>query len=91
MDSTFHVQNLIATKLGVQRISGITVSDTREKKSYDPVPDMEVGTIFVYINKWSYMFSCYLKLVISLSLRCMYIHGSLMYLLIALQIFVESD
>ncbi|XWS19576.1 hypothetical protein CRYUN_Cryun31cG0027400 [Craigia yunnanensis] len=41
----FHL-NLIATKLGVQRISGITVSDTREKKSYDPLPDVEVGIIF---------------------------------------------
>ncbi|XVF87508.1 hypothetical protein PTKIN_Ptkin18bG0125600 [Pterospermum kingtungense] len=37
----FHL-NLIATKLGVQRISGITVSDAREKKSYDPLPDLEV-------------------------------------------------
>lgn len=37
----FHL-NLIATKLGVQRISGITVSDTREKKSYDPLPDVEI-------------------------------------------------
>uniref|UniRef100_A0A2N9J1W4 Trafficking protein particle complex subunit 13 n=1 Tax=Fagus sylvatica TaxID=28930 RepID=A0A2N9J1W4_FAGSY len=38
----FHL-NLIATKLGVQRITGITVFDTREKKSYDPLPDLEVG------------------------------------------------
>ncbi|XWS12672.1 hypothetical protein CRYUN_Cryun37aG0110400 [Craigia yunnanensis] len=37
----FHL-NLIATKLGVQRISGITVSDTREKKTFDPLPDVEV-------------------------------------------------
>ncbi|XVE51314.1 hypothetical protein DITRI_Ditri02bG0030000 [Diplodiscus trichospermus] len=37
----FHL-NLIATKLGVQRISGIIVSDTREKKSYDPMPDVEI-------------------------------------------------
>ncbi|OMO76477.1 hypothetical protein CCACVL1_15647 [Corchorus capsularis] len=37
----FHL-NLIATKLGVQRISGITVSDTREKKTYDPLPDVEI-------------------------------------------------
>jgi hypothetical protein len=39
----FLMQNLIATKLGVQRITGITVFDTREKKSYDPLPDLEVG------------------------------------------------
>ncbi|GMY37324.1 trafficking protein particle complex subunit 13 [Fagus crenata] len=37
----FHL-NLIATKLGVQRITGITVFDTREKKSYDPLPDLEI-------------------------------------------------
>ncbi|KAF9590549.1 hypothetical protein IFM89_035867 [Coptis chinensis] len=34
--------SLIATKLGVQRISGITVFDVREKKTYEPLPDMEV-------------------------------------------------
>ncbi|KAL1165775.1 hypothetical protein V6Z11_A06G151700 [Gossypium hirsutum] len=34
--------SLIATKLGVQRISGITVSDTKEKKTYDPLPDVEI-------------------------------------------------
>ncbi|KAM1347599.1 hypothetical protein ACFX2H_036512 [Malus domestica] len=34
--------NLIATKLGVQRITGITVFNIREKKSYDPLPDMEI-------------------------------------------------
>ncbi|XP_041026047.1 trafficking protein particle complex subunit 13 [Juglans microcarpa x Juglans regia] len=37
----FHL-NLIATKLGVQRITGITVFDTREKRSYDPLPDLEI-------------------------------------------------
>ncbi|KAH1056097.1 hypothetical protein J1N35_034162 [Gossypium stocksii] len=37
----FHL-SLIATKLGVQRISGITVSDTTEKKTYDPLPDVEI-------------------------------------------------
>ncbi|GLT54206.1 hypothetical protein SLA2020_274240 [Shorea laevis] len=37
----FHL-NLIATKLGVQRITGITVFDTREKRSYDPFPDLEI-------------------------------------------------
>ncbi|KAG7019625.1 Trafficking protein particle complex subunit 13, partial [Cucurbita argyrosperma subsp. argyrosperma] len=38
----FHL-NLIATKPGVQRIAGIKVFDTREKKSYDhPLPDLEV-------------------------------------------------
>ncbi|KAE8708883.1 putative LRR receptor-like serine/threonine-protein kinase [Hibiscus syriacus] len=39
--SDFHL-NLIATKLGVQKISGITVSDTREKKTFDPLPDVEI-------------------------------------------------
>ncbi|GLT82941.1 hypothetical protein SLE2022_012600 [Rubroshorea leprosula] len=37
----FHL-NLIATKLGVQRIMGITVFDTREKRNYDPLPDLEI-------------------------------------------------
>ncbi|KAM7506092.1 hypothetical protein LguiB_004996 [Lonicera macranthoides] len=34
--------NLIATKLGVQKITGITVYDTREKKTFGPLPDLEV-------------------------------------------------
>ncbi|KAK6268798.1 hypothetical protein QUC31_012958 [Theobroma cacao] len=37
----FHL-NLIATKVGVQKISGITVSDTRDKKTYDSLPDVEI-------------------------------------------------
>ncbi|KAJ7968536.1 trafficking protein particle complex subunit 13 [Quillaja saponaria] len=37
----FHL-NLIATKLGIQRITGITVFDTVEKKSYEPLPDLEI-------------------------------------------------
>ncbi|GLT30350.1 hypothetical protein SLA2020_051540 [Shorea laevis] len=37
----FHL-NLIATKLGVQRITGITVFDTREKRNYDLLPDLEI-------------------------------------------------
>lgn len=36
-------QNLVATKPGIQRITGITVFDTREKKSYEPMPDLEVS------------------------------------------------
>ncbi|XP_030467847.2 uncharacterized protein LOC115686630 isoform X1 [Syzygium oleosum] len=34
--------NLIATKLGVQRITGITVFDITEAKSYDLLPDWEI-------------------------------------------------
>ncbi|KAK3188021.1 hypothetical protein Dsin_027582 [Dipteronia sinensis] len=34
--------NLVATKLGVQRITGITVFDKREKITHDPLPDLEV-------------------------------------------------
>ncbi|KAI3439952.1 uncharacterized protein J3R85_004081 [Psidium guajava] len=34
--------NLIATKLGVQRIKGITVFDLTEAKSYDLLPDWEI-------------------------------------------------
>ncbi|XP_062013195.1 uncharacterized protein LOC133729644 [Rosa rugosa] len=37
----FHL-NLIATKLGVQKITGITVLNTMERKSYDPLPDVEI-------------------------------------------------
>lgn len=35
-------QNMIAPRLGVQKISGVTVFDVREKKVYDPLPDIEV-------------------------------------------------
>ncbi|KAL1327135.1 hypothetical protein HN51_037223 [Arachis hypogaea] len=34
--------NLIATKTGIQRISGITVFDSKEMKSYEPLPDLEI-------------------------------------------------
>ncbi|KAI7736246.1 hypothetical protein M8C21_022696 [Ambrosia artemisiifolia] len=34
--------NLISTKLGLQKITGITVFDTMEKKTYDPLPDLEI-------------------------------------------------
>ncbi|XP_015890235.3 uncharacterized protein LOC107424855 isoform X2 [Ziziphus jujuba] len=40
--STKFTLNLIATKLGVQKITGITVFNTTEKKSYDPLPDLEI-------------------------------------------------
>ncbi|VVB03672.1 unnamed protein product [Arabis nemorensis] len=34
--------NLIATKLGIQKIAGITAFDTREKKTYELVQEMEI-------------------------------------------------
>lgn len=34
--------NLVATKLGVQKITGITVFDSVEKKTYEPLPDLEI-------------------------------------------------
>ncbi|XP_044496975.1 trafficking protein particle complex subunit 13-like isoform X2 [Mangifera indica] len=37
----FHL-NLIATKLGVQRITGITLYEKREKKAYNLLPDLEI-------------------------------------------------
>ncbi|KAJ0797849.1 putative trafficking protein particle complex subunit 13 [Helianthus annuus] len=40
--------NLISAKLGVQKISGITVFDTMEKKTYDPLPDLEVSFVFIF-------------------------------------------
>ncbi len=45
-------QNLIATRLGVQKINGITVFDTREKRSYEPVLDFEVGWLDVKSAKY---------------------------------------
>ncbi|KAG4124202.1 hypothetical protein ERO13_D10G024900v2 [Gossypium hirsutum] len=36
----FHL-NLVATKLGVQRISGLIVFDTIEKKTFEPLADVE--------------------------------------------------
>lgn len=43
---SFCMQNLIATKLGVQRITGITVFDKLEKITYDSLPDLEVGDLW---------------------------------------------
>lgn len=40
--STELSMNLIATKVGVQKITGITVFDTVEKKTYEPLPDLEI-------------------------------------------------
>lgn len=42
------MQNLIATKLGVQRITGITVFDKIEKITYDSLPDLEVDDFMVF-------------------------------------------
>ncbi|KAJ4982460.1 hypothetical protein NE237_033297 [Protea cynaroides] len=45
--STDFKLNLIATRLGIQKITGITVFDMKEKKTYDPLLDLE---IFVYAD-----------------------------------------
>ncbi|MED6132034.1 hypothetical protein PIB30_015396 [Stylosanthes scabra] len=42
LGSTEFQLNLIATKTGIQRISGITVFDSKEMKSYEPLPDLEI-------------------------------------------------
>ncbi|XP_071714516.1 uncharacterized protein [Rutidosis leptorrhynchoides] len=34
--------NLVSAKLGVQKITGITLFDTTEKRTYDPLPDVEI-------------------------------------------------
>nr|GEX62119.1 hypothetical protein [Tanacetum cinerariifolium] len=34
--------NMISAKLGVQKISGISVFDSMEKKTYDMLPDLEI-------------------------------------------------
>uniref|UniRef100_A0A0A9H6J4 Uncharacterized protein n=1 Tax=Arundo donax TaxID=35708 RepID=A0A0A9H6J4_ARUDO len=36
------VQSLVATQLGVQKISGITMYAVQEKKYYEPLPDIEI-------------------------------------------------
>ncbi|KAG5516882.1 hypothetical protein RHGRI_037572 [Rhododendron griersonianum] len=40
--STIFQLNLIATRLGVQKITGITVFDTTEKRTYDSLSDLEI-------------------------------------------------
>ncbi|KAK9057996.1 hypothetical protein SSX86_022836 [Deinandra increscens subsp. villosa] len=46
--------NLIPMEAGMQKISGITVFNTTEKKSYDPLPDIEVGLhMFLSCYCWS--------------------------------------
>lgn len=42
LGSTNFQLNLIATKLGVQKVTGITVFDTREKRTYDSLSDLEI-------------------------------------------------
>ncbi|XP_059659214.1 uncharacterized protein LOC132306009 [Cornus florida] len=42
LGSTEFQMNLIATEVGVQKITGITVFDTREKKTHEPLPDLEI-------------------------------------------------
>lgn len=46
LSAAFAYQSLIATKLGVQKITGITVFDIREKRTYDPLPDLEVSYLY---------------------------------------------
>jgi len=40
------VQSMVATQLGVQKISGITMYAVQEKKYYEPLPDIEVNVCF---------------------------------------------
>ncbi|KAI7999493.1 Trafficking protein particle complex subunit 13 [Camellia lanceoleosa] len=42
LGSTNFQLNLIATKLGVQKVTGITVFDTREKRTYESLSDLEI-------------------------------------------------
>lgn len=37
------MQSMVATQLGVQKISGITMYAVQEKKYYEPLPDIEVN------------------------------------------------
>ncbi|XP_010272687.1 PREDICTED: trafficking protein particle complex subunit 13-like [Nelumbo nucifera] len=41
-ESTDFNLNLVASRLGVQKITGITMFDIKEKKIYDPLPDLEI-------------------------------------------------
>ncbi|KAL6289774.1 hypothetical protein ACE6H2_007284 [Prunus campanulata] len=45
------MQNLIAAQLGVQRITGITIFNTREEQTYDPLPDLEDDRTFSVLRK----------------------------------------
>ncbi|KAD3069282.1 hypothetical protein E3N88_37162 [Mikania micrantha] len=53
--------NLMSAKLGVQRITGITVFDTMEKKTYDPLPDLDVhirefrSVSYQHLCMWSFV------------------------------------
>ncbi|XP_042520310.1 probable trafficking protein particle complex subunit 13 homolog isoform X2 [Macadamia integrifolia] len=42
LSSTDFKMNLIATKVGVQKITGMTVFDTREKRIYEPMLGLEI-------------------------------------------------
>lgn len=55
----FFVQNLICAKHGVQKISGITVFDTIEKKTHEPMADVEVSLI---VNVLSIKYLCTLSI-----------------------------
>ncbi|KAG8391789.1 hypothetical protein BUALT_Bualt01G0223500 [Buddleja alternifolia] len=46
LDVHFLAKNLIAIKLGIQKISGITVFDTIEKKTYDSLLELKVCFLF---------------------------------------------
>lgn len=49
------LQNLIATKLGVQKITGVTLFDTREKRTYESILDLEVCRLEVLIvSSWNH-------------------------------------
>ncbi|KAG6778723.1 hypothetical protein POTOM_015067 [Populus tomentosa] len=63
--------NLIATKLGVQKITGITVFDKSEKKTYAPLPDLES------LDRYSW--TCIDQLDLLIHFRCceeLSIHGA---------------
>ncbi|KAG6474888.1 hypothetical protein ZIOFF_064104 [Zingiber officinale] len=63
--------NLIATGLGVQKISGITIFDVREKKLYDPLPDVEVIFLFFFFFVHSFLNRRYILLIV-----CTFFHGN---------------
>jgi len=44
------MQSMVATQLGVQKISGITMYAVQEKKYYEPLPDIEVQNHVYSVN-----------------------------------------
>ena len=81
------LQNLIATEPGIQSITGFIVFDTREKKSYEPLLDVEVCYYWHWfcISYTSSKMQCFNYTFLDLIWWC------LQLCFYVLQIFVQMD